>query len=70
MTLAGRRLHGRLGRCCTSATTSALQRGYANGDLSVVYPLARGTGPVLSVAAAILFLGERPSARSGSPAAR
>jgi drug/metabolite transporter (DMT)-like permease len=41
---------------------SALQRGYEHGDLSVVYPLARGSGPVLSVAAAILFLGERPSA--------
>ena len=41
---------------------SLLQRGYATGDLSVVYPLARGTGPLLSGAAAIAFLGERPSA--------
>jgi drug/metabolite transporter (DMT)-like permease len=40
----------------------ALQRGYATGDLSLVYPLARGTGPLLSGAAAIAFLGERPSA--------
>lgn len=39
-----------------------LQRGYATGDLSVVYPLARGTGPLLAGAAAIAFLGERPSA--------
>ena len=39
-----------------------LQRGYAVGDLSVVYPLARGTGPLLATAAAILILGERPSA--------
>ena len=39
-----------------------LQRGYAAGDLSLVYPLARGTGPLLSGAAAIGFLGERPSA--------
>ncbi len=38
-----------------------LQRGYRVGDLSVVYPLARGTGPTLSTLAAILFLGERPS---------
>jgi len=38
-----------------------LQRAYAEGDLSVVYPLARGTGPLLSVAAAIAFLGERPA---------
>lgn len=37
-----------------------LQRGYRHGDLSVVYPLARGTGPALSVGFAILFLGERP----------
>jgi drug/metabolite transporter (DMT)-like permease len=38
-----------------------LQRAYGTGDLSVVYPLARGTGPLLSAAAAIAFLGERPS---------
>ncbi|MGH3663904.1 MAG: EamA family transporter, partial [Micromonosporaceae bacterium] len=39
-----------------------LQRGYRLADLSVVYPLARGTGPLLSVTAAIVILGERPSA--------
>ena len=39
-----------------------LQRGYRVGDLSLVYPLARGTGPALSTAAAIAFFGERPSA--------
>ena len=39
-----------------------LQRGYAAADLSVVYPLARGSGPLLTVFAAVLFLGERPSA--------
>jgi drug/metabolite transporter (DMT)-like permease len=38
-----------------------LTRGYAVGDLSLVYPLARGTGPALSVAGAVLFLGDRPS---------
>lgn len=37
-----------------------LQQGYRIGDLSLVYPLARGTGPVLSTTAAILFFGERP----------
>jgi drug/metabolite transporter (DMT)-like permease len=37
-----------------------LQGGYRSGDLSLVYPLARGTGPMLSAAAAILFFGERP----------
>lgn len=40
----------------------ALQRGYRLGDVSVVYPLARGTGPLLAVVLAILVLGERPSA--------
>lgn len=38
----------------------ALQRGYAVGDMSVVYPLARGTGPLLAVLIAVLVLGERP----------
>ncbi|WP_219153637.1 EamA family transporter [Amycolatopsis sp. TNS106] len=37
-----------------------LQRGYAVGDLSVVYPVARGTGPLISVLAAVVLLGERP----------
>jgi drug/metabolite transporter (DMT)-like permease len=41
---------------------STLQRGYGKGDLSLVYPLARGTGPLLSVIAAIVILGERASA--------
>ena len=39
----------------------SLQRGYRVGDLSLVYPLARGTGPLLSVVAAIILLGERPT---------
>ena len=38
-----------------------LQRGYRHGDLSVVYPLARGTGPLLSMVGAVLLLGERPT---------
>ncbi len=38
-----------------------LQGAYAVGDLSLVYPIARGTGPLLSAAAAIAFLGERPT---------
>lgn len=37
-----------------------LQTGYARADLGIVYPVARGTGPVLSMAIAILVLGERP----------
>jgi drug/metabolite transporter (DMT)-like permease len=39
-----------------------LNQAYRIGDLSLVYPLARGTGPLLSCIAAIVFLGERPSA--------
>lgn len=35
-----------------------LLRGYRLGDLSVVYPLARGTGPLLTALIATLFLGE------------
>lgn len=38
-----------------------LQRGYRDGDVSLVYPLARGTGPTLSVLGSIVILGERPS---------
>ena len=37
-----------------------LQRGYERGDLSLVYPLARGTGPIWATAGAIALLGERP----------
>lgn len=37
-----------------------LQQGYRVGDLSLVYPLARGTGPILSTFTAILIFGERP----------
>jgi drug/metabolite transporter (DMT)-like permease len=38
-----------------------LGQGYRIGDLSLVYPLARGLGPMLSTAAAILLLGEHPT---------
>jgi drug/metabolite transporter (DMT)-like permease len=37
-----------------------LQQGYRIGDLSLVYPLARGTGPMLSTLTAIIIFGERP----------
>lgn len=36
----------------------ALLRGYSRGDLSVVYPLARGTGPVITAVLASVWLGE------------
>ncbi len=38
----------------------SLQGGYRVGDLSVIYPLARGTGPLLASAAAIALFDERP----------
>jgi uncharacterized membrane protein len=36
-----------------------LAEAYRRGDLSVVYPIARGTAPVLSVALGVTVLGER-----------
>ncbi len=38
-----------------------LDRGYRSGDLSLVYPLARGSAPLVTVLAAVVLLGERPS---------
>jgi drug/metabolite transporter (DMT)-like permease len=38
-----------------------LDRAYrSGGDLSIVYPLARATGPLITIAVAIVLLGERP----------
>jgi drug/metabolite transporter (DMT)-like permease len=42
----------------------SLQAGYRHSDLSVVYPIARGTGPLLSFIGAALLLGEVPTAQS------
>lgn len=39
-----------------------LQTGYRKADLGVVYPVARGVGPMLTMIVAISFLGERPAA--------
>lgn len=38
-----------------------LQAGYRHADLSLVYPLARGTGPLLSFFLAVTLLGEHLS---------
>lgn len=43
-----------------SAYFLLLQRAYATGELSVVYPVARGLGPLLAVVGAVVLLGERP----------
>lgn len=40
---------------------AALGTAYSRGDLSLVYPLARGTAPLLVPPLAVLILGERPS---------
>src|SRR5215207_2840820 len=40
----------------------ALARAYKHGDLTLVYPLARGSGPWLATLGALVLLGERPSA--------
>jgi len=36
-----------------------LQQGYKKGDLSLVYPTARATGPLLATGFAVAFLGEQ-----------
>lgn len=43
------------------AYSLVLQKGYRESDFSVVYPLARGTGPLFAVVGAIVVLGEAPS---------
>ena len=41
---------------------TTLSAGYRAGDLSLVYPLARATGPLLATLGAITLFGERPTA--------
>jgi len=53
-----------VGFCAVSATLHLgyfllLQQGYRRGDLSLVYPTARATGPLLSATFAVVILGER-----------
>jgi drug/metabolite transporter (DMT)-like permease len=43
----------------------ALQAGYRTSDLSLVYPIARGSGPLLSFVGATILLGERPTLLAG-----
>ena len=38
-----------------------LLRGYRAADFSLVYPVARGTGPLLAAAGAVVLLQERPT---------
>ena len=51
--------------CASSIVHTAyfllLDRAYrSGGDLSIVYPLARATGPLITIGVAIVVLGERP----------
>ena len=39
-----------------------LTAGYRAGDLSLVYPIARATGPLLATVGAVFVLGEHPTA--------
>ena len=40
---------------------NVLLKGYRVADLTVVYPVARGSGPLLTALAAVLFMGEQLS---------
>lgn len=46
-----------------AAYFASLGAAYTRGDLSLVYPLARGLAPVLVLPLAVVLLGERPSVR-------
>ncbi|WP_413336541.1 EamA family transporter [Brevibacterium sp. GP-SGM9] len=43
------------------AYSVSLQSGYDHAPLGVVYPAARGIGPVITIIIAVAFLGERPT---------
>ncbi len=49
-------VHVRYGAFCTSGTFSRCRPATRSGTLSLVYPLSRGTGPLLASAAAVLRL--------------
>jgi drug/metabolite transporter (DMT)-like permease len=45
---------------------AVLQRGYRAGDLSVVYPTARASGPLLTTICAVILFGETVSVQAAS----
>jgi drug/metabolite transporter (DMT)-like permease len=47
------------------AYSLSLQAGYRASDLSLVYPIARGFGPLLSFVGAVLLLGEHATLLAG-----
>jgi len=44
-----------------TAYSLLLQRAYRHGEFSLVYPLTRGTAPLLATIAAVALFGERPT---------
>lgn len=44
-----------------TAYSLTLQRSYRTGDFSLIYPLARGTGPLLAMLGAVIIFRERPT---------
>ena len=40
----------------------SIAKAYQTGDLSIVYPLARGTAPILLLVWSVVFIGEQPTA--------
>lgn len=44
-----------------AAYSLVLQQGYRVSDFAVVYPIARGVGPMLAVIGSVLLFGETPS---------
>jgi len=51
-----------LSACAEGVYFVSLSRAYQAGDLSVVYPVARGTGPLVAVAGGLLVLHEHLTA--------
>ena len=59
-----------LSACIHLAYSLCLQRGYQVADLSVVYPIARGTGPMLSSIGAFIILQRDPTTQGSLATAR
>jgi drug/metabolite transporter (DMT)-like permease len=47
--------------CLQTLYAGTLTAGYRAGDLSLVYPIARASGPLLALVGAIALFGERPT---------
>src|SRR5207302_4203246 len=48
--------------CLQTLYFATLTAGYRVGDLSLVYPIARASGPLLATVGAIAIFGEHPTA--------